>query len=185
MEQKSLAELKQEIQIHAKKGVDFMLAAALLWLLIAYIWTLEYTSYDRSIMTFIAGALMLPLAFAFSKILKTNWKVKNNPLDPLGLWLNFAQLLYFPFLVFILLKDPDYFIMAYAIITGAHLFPYAWFYDEMGYAVWAVLISVGSLLIALNVEVLRIWFIPMYTSILFFLLAFWIFRKVQKQTLSP
>ena len=77
--------------------------------------------------------------------------------------------------------------MAYAIITGAHLFPYAWFYDEIGYAVSAILISAGALLIALNVEYEKIWFVPLFTSVMFFLLAVWIFisfKKLQEKT-SP
>lgn len=180
MEQYSLSELKLEIQVQAKNGIDFILSAGILWLIISWIWTLDFTSHNKSILTFIVGAILLPLAFGLSKILKTNWKIKDNPLQPLGLWLNFAQLIYFPFLIFILIKYPDYFIMTYAIITGAHLFPYAWFYDEIGYAVTAVLISVGSLLIALNAEPEKIWLVPLYTSILLFLFAVWIFTRIKK-----
>lgn len=187
MEQHSLSKLKLEIQLQAKNGIDFILSAGILWLIISFLWTLNYTSYNKSILTFMVGAILLPLAFGLSKILKTNWKVKDNPLQPLGLWLNFAQLIYFPFLIFVLIKYPNYFIMAYAIITGAHLFPYAWFYDEIGYAVSAILISAGALLIALNVEYEKIWFVPLFTSVMFFLLAVWIFisfKKLQEKT-SP
>ncbi len=181
MEQKSLAKLKKEIQFQAKNGIDFILSAGILWLAISYIWALDYTSYNRSILTFMIGGIMLPLAFGLSKIIGTNWKVKDNPLQPLGLWLNFAQLIYFPFLIFILIKYPDYFIMAYAIITGAHLFPYAWFYDEIGYAVCAVIISMGTLLITLNVELEKMWTVPLFTSIILFLLAGWILIRNKKQ----
>jgi hypothetical protein len=180
MEQNSLKKLKTEIQFQAKNGIDFILSAGILWLAISYIWTLGYTSYNRSIFTFMIGAIMLPLAFGLSKILRTNWKVKDNPLQPLGLWLNFAQLIYFPFLFFVLIKYPDYFIMAYAIITGAHLFPYAWFYDEIGYAVYAVIISVGTLIITLNIEVEKIWIVPLFTSVMLFLLAGWILIRIKK-----
>ena len=180
-----LTPLKEEIRLQAKNGVDFMLAAGLIWLLIAYIWTLDYTSYDRSVLTFIVGALMLPLAFGFSKILKTNWTIKGNPLDPLGLWLNLAQLFYFPFLVFMLIKQPDNFIMAYAIITGAHFFPYAWFYDEIGYAIAAGTISVGALLIALLSESNQMLMVPLFTAAVLFLLAIRLFyshRQLTKRT---
>ncbi|PKQ45516.1 DUF7010 family protein [Confluentibacter flavum] len=180
MEQPTFSKLKLEIQIQAKNGIDFILSAGIVWFAIYFIWTLDYTSYEKSILTFIVGAILLPLAFGLSKVLKTNWKVKNNPLQPLGLWLNFAQLIYFPFLIFILIKSPDYFIMTYAIITGAHLFPYAWFYDELGYAVTAIVMSVGSLLIALNIEPEKMWFVPLFTSIVFFLLAGWIFINLKK-----
>ena len=88
--------------------------------------------HDKS--TFIVGSLMLPFAFLLSKFLDT---YGCNPLQPLGLWLNFAQLFYFPFLVFILIKNPTYFVMVYVIITGAHFFPYAWFYNEKAFAIMA------------------------------------------------
>ena len=178
MKPKKLRDLKLEIQLQAKNGIDFIISAGILWLIISYIWTLDFSSYNKSIFTFMIGAILLPLAFGLSKLLKTNWKVKDNPLQPLGLWLNFAQLIYFPFLIFILIKYPDYFIMAYAIITGAHLFPYAWFYDEIGYAIMAIIISVSALLITLNITVENIWMIPLFTSAMFFLLAVWILLKV-------
>ncbi len=183
MKQKSVQDLKLEIQLQAKNGIDFILSAGILWFVISYVWTLEYSSNHKSIITFMVGAILLPLAFGLSKLLKTNWKVKDNPLQPLGLCLNFAQLVYFPFLIFILIKYPNYFIMAYAIITGAHLFPYAWLYNEIGYAVWALIISIGTLLITLNVNQKNIWFVPLFTSIMFFFLATWISIRLKNKTL--
>lgn len=179
MEHKDFKRLKMQIQLQAKNGIDFILAAAIIWLSIAYIWTLELSAYNKSVITFMVGAILLPLAFGLSKLLKTNWKVKGNPLQPLGLWLNFAQLIYFPFLIFILIKYPDYFIMTYAIITGAHLFPYAWFYDEIGYAVWSILIAVGALLFTLNIPAEDVWMVPLFTSVMLFLLSGWIYIRVK------
>jgi len=143
------------------------------------------TSYDKSVFTLIFGAILIPLALGLSKILKTNWKIKDNVLQPLGLWLNFAQLIYFPFLIFILVKYPDYFIMAYAIITGAHLFPYSWFYDEIGYALAAIIISVGSMLISLYVQPIDIFYVPVFTASMLLILGIWIYiryLKLQKNT---
>ncbi len=80
MEHKSLTDLKFEIQLQARNGIDFILSAGIVWLIIFYIWTLEYTSFDKSIFSFMVGAILLPLAFGWSKILKTTWKVKDNPL---------------------------------------------------------------------------------------------------------
>lgn len=177
----TLDKLKLEIRLKAKSGVDFILAASIVWFMVFLIWKFtNNTSYEKSIFTFILSAILLPLALVFSKILKTTWKIKGNKLQSLGLWLNFAQLIYFPFLIFILIKNPDYFIMAYAIITGAHLFPYAWFYDEIGYAVVAVIISVAALLIALFVQPINIFYVPLFTSLILLLLASWIFANHKK-----
>lgn len=179
-----LQKLKLELAVKAKKGADFILAASVIWFAIAYIWSLSPTSYNKSVITFIIGALLLPLAFVFSKLLKTQWKVAKNPLQPLGLWLNFAQLFYFPFLVFVLLVLPDYFVMVYAIITGAHLFPYTWFYDDNTYAVMAGIISASSLIMGLNIPLEYMFYIPLYTGFLlltmFIVLCFSMPRTVKK-----
>jgi hypothetical protein len=183
MEQKNLSNLKKEIQLKAKNGVDFILAASIVWIGISLIWKFTInTPYEKSVFTFIFGAILLPLALGFSKLFKTEWKIKDNPLQPLGLWLNFAQLIYFPFLIFVLIKFPEYFIMAYAIITGAHLFPYAWFYNEIGYALGAILISAGSMFIALYVSPVDIFYIPIFTASVLLILGIWLYinnRKLQ------
>lgn len=180
---RSFEELKLELKTKARCGLEFMFAASVIWMAAFVIWRyLPYASYEKSVFTFIVGGLMLPLALALSKLFKTTWKIKDNPLQPLGMWLNFAQLIYFPFLFFILVKYPDYFIMAYAIITGAHLFPYAWLYDEKIYAFAAIGISVSVMLMALIMPVTLIYYIPLATSIALFSLGFFFFVKTRKQT---
>jgi len=180
--------MRLEIKQKAKNGIDFIFAASITWFGIFFIWRfLPGSSYDKSVLTFMFGAILLPLALGFSKVFKTNWRIKNNPLQPLGLWLNFAQLIYFPILIFILIKYPDYFIMIYAIITGAHLFPYAWYYDEIAYAIIAVLISAGALLIALFVGVSKIFIIPILTSTSLLILGIWLtlrYRVVIKKNVA-
>ena len=181
MNNTELDNLKLELSIKAKNGLDFIIAATIVWFAIAYIWTLSFSAYDKSVLTFIIGSLLLPLALLISKILKTEWTIKENPLQPLGLWLNFAQLFYFPFLVFILIKQPDYFVMTYVIITGAHFFPYAWYYNEKGFAVMAGIISIGALLIALNVSPEKMFLIAIYIGVVLMILAIWLSLSYQSK----
>ena len=147
MDQTGFDRLRLELSVNAKNGVDFIVSATVVWLILGYIWTLPYTAYNLSILTFMAGSITIPLAFALSKVFKTSWKSPGNPLEPLGLWLNFAQLFYFPFLVLILLTEPKFFVMTYAIITGAHFFPYAWYYKSMAYALMAGALAVLATLL--------------------------------------
>ncbi len=177
--------LRVELSVKLKNGLDFTLAASIIWLAIAFVWTLNAKAYDKSVLTFIVGSVMLPLALLISKIIKTTWTIKENPLQPLGLWLNFAQLFYFPFLVFTLIKSPDYFVMVYAIITGAHFFPYAWFYKTSLFAIFAGLISLGSLIIGLVVPTEKMYFIPFLMSIALFVLTILLhFDSKKKQRLG-
>lgn len=176
--------LRIELSIKAKNGIDFIIAASIIWLAIAYIWTFPYTPYNKSILTFIVGGLMLPLALLLSKLLKTVWTIKDNPLQPLGLWLNFAQLFYFPFLVFALIKIPDYFVMVYVIITGAHFFPYAWYYKISMYALFAGIISLGALLLGLKLPADKIYYIPLFMSANLIILGILLKANVKKRAAS-
>lgn len=174
--------LKDELSIKCKNGVDFITAATIVWFLIGMIWTLSYTAYDKSVLTFIIGGVLLPLAFGLSKVYKTQWKIPENPLSPLGLWLNFAQLFYFPFLVFILIKSPEYFVMTYAIITGAHFFPYAWFYDEKAFSIAAGVIAIGSMALGLTLSSGQMYLLPLLVSVALGLLAVALYLSAQRKT---
>lgn len=180
MQKEQLNVLRTDVSVKAKNGIDFIIAAALIWMSISFVWRLPFSAYDRSVFTFIVGGMLLPLALGLSKLFKTTWKIPNNPLQPLGLWLNFAQLFYFPFLIFVLLKHPDYFVMTYAIITGAHFFPYAWYYNSIAYAIFAGVISVGSLLISLQIPAERMYITGIFMAICLLVLATWnyfLYRK--------
>jgi len=181
MTNKSLDELRVKLSVKSKNGLDFTLSAGIIWIIIGWIWTLDFKSYDKSVFTFIIGALMIPLALLFSKLFKTTWKDKDNPLQPLGLWMNFSQLFYFPFLVFSLLKFPDYFVMVYAIITGGHFFLFAWFYKTNLYAVFAGIISIGAMTLGLVLSFEKMYFIPILMSVSLIILTILLFFDSKKK----
>ncbi|MFN7492215.1 MAG: DUF7010 family protein [Cyclobacteriaceae bacterium] len=184
MDLKEMTRLRLELSVRAKNGIDFILAASLVWMAITYVWTLPYPSYNKSIITFMIGGVMMPLAILFSKLLKTEWTIKTNPLQPLGLWLNFAQLFYFPFLIFVLIKMPDHFVMVYVIITGAHFFPYAWFFKSVAYAIAAGVISVGAMLLGLFLKQENYFLIPLFLSASLLILAALLFMNYKGRTKS-
>jgi hypothetical protein len=183
MSQNELDKLRLELSVKAKNGLDFILSAILIWSIISFIWTLPYAAYNKSVLTFIIGGPMLPIALLISKLIKTTWTIKSNPLQPLGLWLNFAQLLYFPILVFVLIKQPDYFVLCYVVITGAHFFPYAWYYNTKAFAVMGGISSLGSMFVALNVPPEKIYLVPVTMVISLLILAIWLYQSYSKNKL--
>ncbi len=184
MSQNDLDKLRLELSVKAKNGLDFIVSAIIIWSLISFIWTLSYSDYNKSVLTFIVGGPMLPLAFLLSKFFKTTWKVEGNPLEPLGLWLNFAQLFYFPMLVFVLIMKPEYFVLCYVIITGAHFFPYAWYYNTKAFAVMAGVISLGSMAIALTMQPANLYLIPLFMVAALLVLALWLFLDFRQSKLK-
>jgi hypothetical protein len=181
MPTENLNKLRNELSVKSKNGINFTLAASIVWLIIAYVWTLKFEPYDKSIFVFIVGPLLLPFAFLFSKLFKIKWTIEGNPLQPLGLYLNFAQLFYFPFLVLTMIKIPSCFIMVYAIITGAHLFPFAWFYKTNWYAVFSGIIAVGVLLLGLLLPNDKMYLVAVFTSILLFILTVFLYFDAGKK----
>jgi hypothetical protein len=180
--EKDFTALRLELSVKAKNGIDFIVAASILWSVITIIWMQPNTPSRNALFTFIVGGAMLPLALTFSKVFKTTWTIKTNPLQPLGLWLNFAQLFYFPFLIFIYIKQPQYFIMTYGIITGAHFFPYAWFYNVKAYAVMAGVIAFGCMFIGLNVTDQNLYLIPLFIAVSLIMLSIIISISYRKNT---
>ena len=146
-----LNEARLDLAHRAKQGIDFITAAMIIWVLITIIWSTDIVLETKNIATLAVGGIMMPLAFLFSKVYKSQWKMKDNPLHPLGLLLNIAQLFYFPILILVLKLIPDYFVPVYMIITGAHFFPYAWFYKQPIYAVMAGVISIGAVVLSFTV----------------------------------
>jgi hypothetical protein len=174
-------QLRKDLSVKSKNGLDFTLSAGVIWLLITFIWTTDFSAYNKSVLTFIAGGVMLPLTLLFSKIFKTTWTNRENPLQSLGLWFNFAQLFYFPLLVLALVKYPEDFVLIYAVITGAHLFPYSWFYKNPYYAVFAGLMSVGAIMISLLLSEEMAYVTPLFLSIMMFILTSFLFLDYRKK----
>lgn len=172
--------LRLELSVKAKNGLDFIMAAAVVWAAIALVWALPGTAAHKGFITFFVGALTLPLAWGLSKAFGTTWTLPHNPLQPLGLWLNFAQLFYFPFLMFIFGHSPAHFIMTYGIITGAHFFPYAWFYNTPAYAVMAGVISVGCLLIGVRTAATAPYWVPVFVTAALLLLGAWLWYSYRQ-----
>ncbi|WP_375555935.1 DUF7010 family protein [Albibacterium profundi] len=70
--------------------------------------------------------------------------------------------------------------MSFLLSLAAYFHKYAWFYDEAGYAVASILISIGSFIIALFFDSTMSWLIPLFTSISLFTLAISIFIRLKK-----
>lgn len=74
--------------------------------------------------------------------------------------------------------------MALAIITGAHFFPFAWYYKANAYAVMAGIISVGSAVVGSMVSQQDIFMVPVLMTGMLTILAMLLYLDYKKKT-SP
>lgn len=70
--------------------------------------------------------------------------------------------------------------MAFAIITGAHFFPYAWFYNTRSYAILAGIISLGAALIGTQLKENASALVAGFITLCLWILAVWIYSDYKK-----
>ena len=168
-------ELRTQLAIRCKNGLSFLLAATIVWSMVLVIFLLPYEIASKNILTLFSTGITFPLAILISKVINADWKVNDNPLGMLGLYINLAQLIYFPILFFAFVKAPNQFIIFFGVITGAHLFPYAWFYNTKAYAIMAPIISVIVIIIGWDIDISRLWLIPLSMILLLIILNIWLY----------
>lgn len=176
--------LRAECSIGAKNGISFLLAAVILWLCFGLLFLQPFAIRLKNVIVLMLTALLFPLSLGISKVIKAEWWQKRNPLSGLGLILNYAQLAYFPIILWAFLQMPEKMIAMFAIITGAHLFPYGWFYHARGYYVMALIIACSMMLMDWIVSSSQLWIIPMLMSVLLFLLVVWLWIDYRRKCTS-
>lgn len=178
--------LKLEIILKTKSGIDFIISLSIVWFVIFFVWFyfIDESTHDKSIFSIFVSITLFPLTYLFSKIFKTNWNIKKNPLQPLRRLLNFSHLMQLPFLLFCVIYFPDYFIVTYAVITGINLLPFSWYYHNYGYTISAIIISLGSVILSVYSSHIDVFFIPLLIATVLLILGISIYvnnRKLHKR----
>lgn len=178
----NINEIRNELSVRGKNGIGFLLSAVVIWIIITVIFIQQLEMDQKNIFMLFSTGLMFPLSVGISTVIKADWKLKNNPLGNLGLFLNLAQIIYFPILFWGILKSPNDAIMIFAIITGAHFFPYGWFYNAKIYYVMAPVISVMIMILGLNLNADQLWMVPFSMVILLLLLILGLHLNYKKKS---
>ncbi|MGI6566399.1 MAG: DUF7010 family protein [Limnochordia bacterium] len=144
-----LEELRNDCAVKQKKGLHFILASVVIWLLVLMIHSTSLPILTKNLFTFCATAPLMPLAFLISKLIKVDFQNKDNPLTNLGVLLSAGQILYLLIAMWIYPTVPEKMLMVIAIIFGAHLLPFSWLYKSKSYMVFAILIPILALLLGI------------------------------------
>lgn len=143
----SLDELRNDIILKQKKGLPFILASVVIWLLIAVVAAFDIRIGLKNILVFCCSAPLLPLSWLIGKKIGVDIFSKDNELGNLGFLFTINQMLYLLIVMWVFSAVPDKMVMVYAMVFGAHLLPYAWLYKSKAYRVFAVAIPVLSLVL--------------------------------------
>lgn len=181
----TVVELRNDLSVRCKNGLAFLLSSSVIWILILTIFLLLNDIRTKNVLVLFSSGLMLPLSLIMSRLIKADFKTDDNPIGMLGLHLNFAQLMYFPLIFWAFSKDPKLMILFFAVITGAHLFPYGWFYKSLAYKVMSPVMSLVLIIIGWNINVDNLWHIPLAMIILIFVLNTWLYVEYKIKKSHP
>lgn len=169
-------EVRLDLSLKGKNGIAFLLSAIIIWLLITTIYLLPISLQAKNIFMLLLTGMLFPIAVGMSRLIKSDWKLEHNPLNKLGLSLNFAQFIYFPMVFWAFIDEPEKMIVFFAVITGAHFFPYGWFYQAIGYYVMAPVIAVAIMLIGWLVNPAKLWIVPLTMLFSLIVLVIWLHK---------
>ena len=176
----NLEALRDSIVIEQKKGLPFIMTSVVIWSLITIVSLLDIPVMTRNLLVFCCAAPLLPLSFLIGKILKVDIFSKENPLSGLGLLFTLNQLLYLLIVMWVYRAVPEKMVMVYAMVFGAHLFPYSWLYRSKAYMVFAVAIPILSLILGMMFSGLAVAIALTGIELIFVLILFQELKQMKK-----
>ncbi|WP_332631305.1 DUF7010 family protein [Halalkalibacter flavus] len=176
-----LTKIRNELSVKGKNGIGFLFSAVVIWSIITIIFLQPIEIQQKNIYMLFSTGLMFPLSVGISSLIRADWRLKNNPLGDLGLYLNLAQIIYFPILFWGIARIPNDAIIFFAIITGAHFFPYGWFYNAKPFYIMAPIISIVIMFLGLFLNGEDLWLIPLSMIVLILFLIFWLILDYKRK----
>lgn len=140
-----LETLRNDIVIKQKKGLPFICASVVLWLLILIVIMLDLPQDKENLFVFCCSSPLLPISWMIGKVLKVDIFDKSNPLGNVGFLFTCNQFLYVLIVMWVYSAVPDKMVMVYAMVFGAHLLPYSWLYKSLVYRIFSIVIPIVSL----------------------------------------
>lgn len=177
--EKSLSELLDDISIQQKKGLSFILASICIWIVITVISFLPIELMYRNIAVLSCGALLFPVSIFWSKVINVNMFYKDNPLINGLLIATNNQILYLLICIILLIKAPALVLPAYALIYGAHLLPYSFFYQSKAYKNITIFICAAIMVVLVFLR-LDVRLVPIIVEIGVILLAIFLNNEIKQ-----
>jgi len=144
-----LNELIKDCARRQKKGLHFILTSILIWAMICAVHLTDMPINTKNLITFCCSAVLFPLAWMLSKVLKIDFEGKGNPLTKAGILFSINQMLYILIVMWVYATVPEKMVMVYAMVFGAHLMPFYWLYDSKSYMVFSIVVPILSLIVGL------------------------------------
>ena len=167
-----LENLRNDIVIKQKKGLPFIGASVVIWLLILIVIILDLPQDKENLFVFCCSCPLLPISWMIGKVIKVDIFEKNNPLGNVGFLFTCNQFLYLLIVMWVFSAVPDKMVMVYAMVFGAHLLPYSWLYKSLSYRIFSIAIPIVSLIVGCIFSALSVAVTMLIIEIIFLISLF-------------
>ena len=131
-----LETLRNDIVIKQKKGLPFICASVVVWILIVIVIMLDLPQEKENLFVFCCSCPLLPISWMIGKVIEVDIFDKSC-----------NQFLYLLIVMWVFSAVPDKMVMVYAMVFGAHLLPYSWLYKSLSYRFFSIAIPIVSLIV--------------------------------------
>ena len=145
-----IQELRIDNARKQQKGLHFIMTSVLIWMAIFIIQMTNLPILTKNMYTMFCSAPLFPVAYLLSRMIKVDFQNKENPLTKLGMILALNQMIYMLIAMWIFYMMPEYLVMVYAIIVGAHFLPYSWLYRSKVYIFFSIVMPVVCFLLGMR-----------------------------------
>ncbi|MCR5314179.1 MAG: hypothetical protein K6E54_11165 [Bacteroidaceae bacterium] len=174
-----LNELHRDCAKRQKKGLHFILASVVVWGLILAVHLTHLSIETKNLITFCSSAILFPLAWGVSKVLKIDFEGKGNPLTKAGIIFSINQMLYILIAMWVFAAVPEKMLMVYTMIFGAHLMPFSWLYQSKSYLILSIIIPILALVVGLLFSPFVLSTIMIFIELFFSFLLYMECKKIQ------
>ena len=168
----NLEELRNDIILKQKKGLPFICASIVIWLLILIVVVLDFPQQQENMFVFCCSCPLMPIAWLIGKLLKVDIFDKSNPLGNVGFLFTCNQFLYLLIVMWVFSAVPEKMVMVYAMVFGAHLLPYSWLYKSLSYRIFSIIIPIVSLLVGCIFSALSVAIVLLTIEVIFVAMLF-------------
>lgn len=123
-----------------RKGIGMPAAGMLFWLAAAFVLR-QWEPSTALVICFVLTGPVFPVGYVLTKLFGGDLFAKSATLTPLGIQLAAMQLLYWPIIVLVFLRIPEWTPFTMAILFGSHFLPYGWLYRSRAYVFLAVSVA--------------------------------------------
>ena len=179
---KRINELRTDLAQRTKRGLPFVIASLILWILVFLVWCLPLSSTPwRNLLSLFCALSPMLSVFLVAKVMRVEFWPKKNPLRGLVILLTLNPILDLPLVLGAWSAPPGTIVRILAVLCGARLLPFYWLYHSRSYLIMSILIPLTVLGISWNLPERKVFLLAATMIVLKAVLLTWLSMENRRE----